>query len=129
MENEKWGVGNASKEKAFDTVKLKNKESVELIFGENPHSRQDNNIYARTKDGQIYGFSGHRTPIKIEIEEYNYLKTSGLSGDEIRNGCTTKVYSDGIQIFETFSRNYEQGYREAHQFIIDLENVLINGNF
>lgn len=120
METEKWGVGNAKDSKAFDTVKLKDK-TIELIHGEHPHSRSDQNTYGRTADGKVYGFDGHRRPFKIEIEEYNYLKQSDLSGDEIRKGCSVKVYCDGILCFDGFSRNYEAGYRIAHNFILDME--------
>jgi len=120
MEEEKWGVGSAIDKKAFDTVKM-GEETVELFFGEHPHSRQDNNIYARTKSGSVYGFDGHRLPIKIEIEEGNYLKTSGLSGDQIRKKCSVKVFCDGIQILDEGHRSYEHGYRIAHQFILDME--------
>lgn len=122
MTEEQWGPGEETKtKKAFDTVKI-GKESVDLIFGEHPHSRSDNNIYARTKDGAIYGFEGHRRPIKIEIEEYNYLKTSYLSGDEIRKGCTIKIFMDGIQMFDGFHRNYERGFMKAQQFLSEIED-------
>ncbi len=120
METEKWGVGNALENKAFDTVKM-GSETLELIFGEHPHSRQDNTQYARTKNGSIYGFNGHRIPFKIEIEERNYLKSSSLSGSEIRKNCGVKIFADGIQIFDEACRTYENGYRVAHQFIIDME--------
>ncbi len=59
---EQWGFGNAKENKAFDTVKI-GEETVDLFFGEHPHSRQDNTIYARTKGGSIYEFDGHRLPI------------------------------------------------------------------
>jgi len=121
MKNEKCGVGNATKKKAFDKVNMEGGEVVELIHGEHPHSMPDNNTYARTKQGNIYKFDGHRLPFKIEIEEYNYLKSSELSGDEIRKGCSVKVFCNGVQVFDEFSRNYEHGYRIAHQFIIDME--------
>mgnify|MGYP001576056200 CR=1 FL=1 len=39
METEKWGPGNATEAKAFDTVKV-GEETVDLIFGQFPHSRQ-----------------------------------------------------------------------------------------
>lgn len=120
MENKKWGVGNATQKKAFDTVKMKD-ENLELIFGENPHQRQDNNIYARTENGSIYGFAGHRRPFKIEIEEYNYLKSSEFSGSQIRKSCIVKIFCDGVQVFEENHRTYEQAYRIAHQFILDME--------
>lgn len=121
MATEKWGVGNKKDEKTFDSVKMRHGGEVGLFFGEHPHSTQDNNTYARTKDGTIHDFSGHRRPFKIEIEEYNYLKESELSGDEIRKGCSVKIFCDGVQVFDEFHRNYEAGYRIAHQFILDME--------
>jgi len=115
-----WGVGNKKDNDSFDIIKVGN-EDVELIFGEHPHSRQDNNIYARYKDGKIKGFSGHRKLFKIEIEEYNYLKQSELSGDEIRKGGCVKLYCNGICCFEEFVRSYERGYEIVNRFIDDME--------
>jgi len=43
---EQWGVGAKASAKAFMQTKV-GKETVELIHGEHPHSRSDNNIYAR----------------------------------------------------------------------------------
>lgn len=120
MPEDKWGAGNKYKEKAFDTT-LMGKETIELFFGEFPHSRQDNTIYARTKGGSIYGFSGHRQCFKIEIEEHNYLKSSELSGDEIRKGCNGKLFLNGLQIFSTWHRDYERCYRNIQKFILDME--------
>ena len=57
----------------------------------------------------------------VEIEEENYLKSSGLSGDQVRKKCSIKVFCDGIQILDETHRSYEHGYRIAHQFIIDME--------
>ena len=71
MEEEKWGLGNATQNKAFDTVKMGD-EILELIHGEHPHSRQDNTTYAKTKHGSFIGFEGHRRPMKIEIEELKH---------------------------------------------------------
>ena len=120
MENEKWGVGNAAKDKAFDTVKLGN-DTVELIRGEHPHSKRDNNIYARTKGGSIYAFEGHKLPFKIVIEENNYLKTSELSGDEIRKTCTGKLFLNDKQIYECTLRNYDSVFQNIHNWILDME--------
>lgn len=120
MKSENWGVGNAKDAKAFDTIKMNN-QTLELIHGEHPHSRRDNNMYARGKDGRITEFDGHRRPIKIEIEEHNYLKSSELSGDEIRKGGSVKVFCDGIQIYDEFCRSYESGFRMAHNFILEME--------
>jgi len=120
MESEKWGVGNASESKSYATVKVGNEE-VELIHGEFPHSRQDNTTYARFKDKSIEGFSGHRWPFKIVIEEYNYLKESHMSGNDVRKGGNVKVFVKDVQIFDEFCRSYERGYKLATQFIDSME--------
>lgn len=120
MKEQKWGVGNRKDEKGFDTVKV-NGQSYELFFGEFPHSKQDNNMYVRSDSGRIEGFSGHRIPFKIEIEEHNYMKESELSGDEVRKGGSAKLYVDGILCFDEFCRNYEMGYRFIQDFIIKME--------
>lgn len=120
VESEKWGVGNRKDEKGFDTVTIHGEE-YDLIHGEHPHSRRDNSTYARSKTGGITGFDGHRVCFKIEIEESNYFKFSGLSGDEIRKGGNVKVFANGVQVFDEFTRSYENGYRLAHNFIIAME--------
>lgn len=117
---ERWGVGNRKDEKAFDTVMVGNDE-YELIHGEHPHSRQDNTFYARSKNGSITGFDGHRMPFKIEIEEYNYYKSSGLSGNEIRKGGKVKLFVKGVQVLDEFVRSYERGFHIVNQFIADME--------
>jgi len=117
---EKWGIGDKDKEQAFDTVSV-GEDIVDLIFGQHPHSRQDNRIYARTKSGEIYDFDGHRLPFKIEIELYNYIKCSHLSGDEIRKGGTARLFLNGQQIFEDFCRSYESGYKKIDRFVEDME--------
>lgn len=98
MTDEKWGPGSKVNDKAFDTATV-GTERVELFFGEHPHSRQDNSTYARASNGEVIGFSGHRWPVSIEVEEYNYLKSSGLSGDEIRRGCQARIKIDGRHVY------------------------------
>ena len=119
-----WGAGKeaASKPKPFDTVKIGTMD-YELIHGEFPHSRRDNNTYARSKDNpeRIYDFDGHRLPFKIEIEESNYLKSSGISGDEIRKSCTGKLSLNGIQIFECGGRTYDWAFKNIQNFIDSME--------
>lgn len=121
-QHERWGVGKEGNSKAFDTVKIGDEE-FDLIHGEYPHSRQDNTTYARHKKypDHITGFSGHRIPFKIEIEEYNYLKSSGLSGDKIRKGCIGKLFLDGQQIFECGGRTYDRAYKNIERFIDSME--------
>jgi len=120
MSDENWGIGDAVNKKPFGEARLGD-EDVELIFGQYPHSRQDNNIYAKTKGGSIYGFSGHRLCFKILIEENNYLKTSSLSGDEIRKSCTGKLSVNGVQVFEAWHRGYERCYQKIQEFILNME--------
>lgn len=119
MENEKWGIGSKKDAEAFAKVMVGTR-SFDLIHGEYPHSRQDNTTYARNGDF-ITGFSGHRMPFKIEIEEYNYVKDSFVSGDEIRKGCLGKLFVNGVQIFECGHRNYERTYMGIQRFIDDME--------
>ena len=90
-------------------------------MGDKPHSYSDNSVYAKNPSGSVTAFAGHRIPIKIEIEEYNYLKSSGISGDQIRKGCSVKVFVGGVQILDDFARGYEQGYKKAERYIDDLE--------
>lgn len=117
-----WGVGKEAKSKPFDTTKIDGHE-YELIHGEFPHSRRDNTTYARSKKNpeRIYGFDGHRLPFRIEIEESNYLKSSGLSGDEIRKSCTGKLSLNGVVIFECGGRTYERAFTNIQRFIDSME--------
>ena len=118
----RWGAGNEKNSKPFDTVKIGGSE-FELIYGEYPHSRKDNTTYARNKNNpeDIYDFDGHRIPFKIEIEESNYIKRSGLSGDEVRKSCSGKLFLDGKQIFECGGRTYERAFKNIEQFIDSME--------
>lgn len=117
-----WGVGKEGSSKPFDNVKIGDSD-FELIHGEFPHSRQDNTTYARSKENPeiIYDFSGHRLPFKIEIEESNYLKSSGLSGDEIRKSCTGKLFLNNVQIFDCGGRTYERAFKNIQSFIDSME--------
>src|SRR6266550_5734358 len=91
---DKWGVGNKKDEKAFAKTFVGSRE-VELFFGEFPHSRSDNNIYARWPDGRIDEFDGHRVLVSVELSMKNYLKESELSGDEIRKGGSCLIKFNG----------------------------------
>lgn len=122
QQNYRWGVGKNANEKPYDTVKIGGSE-FELIHGEFPHSRRDNTTYARSKDNpkRIYGFDGHRLPFKIEIEESNYLKSSEMSGDEIRKSCTGKLSLNGVVIFEGGGRTYDRAFKNIQNFIDSME--------
>lgn len=108
MTDDKWGVGSEAQAKAFDTIEMHGRP-YDLIFGEHPHSRQDGNVYARSADGSVEAFDGHRLCWRIEVEEHNYLKESELSGDEIRKGGSYKLYVDDECIYEGFCRSVEYG--------------------
>jgi hypothetical protein len=119
--SDEWGVGNNTEEKAFAMAKVGSK-LVELILGEHPHSRSDNNIYARWPSGRIDGFDGHRIIVKVEIEEENYLKQSELSGDEIRRGGVGKISFNGVQIYEFFHRDAEEALIRARGLVQKLKD-------
>lgn len=114
-----WGVGKEKDAKAFATVKVRESE-MDLIFGEHPHSRSDSRIYARDEHGIIEGFDGYRIRTKVEIEEFNYMKESELSGNEIRKGGSCKIYFDDICCWEFFHRNAQEACLEARQIIREL---------
>lgn len=118
----KWGIGSAKDAKAFDTIELHG-STYDLIFGEYPNSRQDNNIYARSPSGNIEGFDGHRLCWRVEVEEHNYLKESELSGDEIRKGGSFKLYVNGECIYEGFCRSVEYGMDAAKRMMATLGEV------
>lgn len=97
--------------------------AYDLIFGEHPHSRQDNNIYARSASGALEPFDGHRLCWRIEVEERNYLKESELSGDEIRKGGSYKLFVDGECIYEGFCRSVAYGMDAAKSMMAKLGEV------
>lgn len=106
-EENKWGVGDRANDPPFATTFL-GAHRVELIHGQYKHSYSSNNVYARTPSGTIYEFDGHRTLINFSIESSNYLKSSDLSGDEIRKQVFGKIYANGVQIWEVFGREPEE---------------------
>lgn len=102
MSKDKWGFGKGAGREGWETfeevtIPQKGGTVYELAFGEHPHSRQDDTIYARMHgetDGRgVLAFQGIRHPLRIEIQEDNYFKESGLSGDKIRGSCRGKVWA------------------------------------
>lgn len=108
-------------EKPFDQVIIEGHQR-DLYYGE-PHSTSTKNFYAKLAGDEVVPFDGHRRCIKIEIEENNYLKESQLSGDEVRKGCTVKVFQNGIQILEDWHRTYDKAYKKAEKFIESIEDL------
>lgn len=105
--SDEWGFGNGAGGegwKPFETANVDGQD-VELAFGEHPHARRDNTIYAKTPGGHIVGFSGHRAALKIEVEEQNYLKSSELSGDEVRGVAVGTVHAGGLLVLRETGRD------------------------
>jgi hypothetical protein len=117
-----WGYGKPKDEKPFAQIDMHGRK-WDLLFGEHPHSTQDNTTYARSGDGTIYSFDGHRITWAIEVEEHNYLKESELSGDEVRKGGHWLLKADGEQIAEGFCRSLESGIVQARKFKSEISDV------
>lgn len=116
-----WGPGEKAKtEPAFDTGVMRSGETFELVNGEHPHGRNYNNHYARFANGRIEAFEGHRPRIDVSLESYNYLKTSGISGDEIRKGGDCRISFDGVVVSSFFFRDAQHALLRAHRLIDDL---------
>lgn len=105
---ESWGAGPvADRLPASGRVKLGDVE-VDLIDGDHPHSRRlGNHDYVRLPSGSIEGFEGHRVCWGLVIETHNYLKTSYLSGNEVRKGGSIKLTADGVVVAEEFCREFD----------------------
>lgn len=104
--------------KLFETGKLQDGTSYGLFHGEKPHSTRDNNYYASFADGEEpVAFDGHRIRTKVEIEESNYLKSSELSGDEIRKACTARIYFNDELVYGFGRRDALSAMLEARRVI------------
>jgi len=116
--DDKWGAGDKEKWHDHGAIQMGG-ERLPLIYGENPHSRSDNQHYA-LMHGEPVAFDGHRILIGVQIEPQNCLKSSGLSGDEIRKGGSAKIFADGVCVFEFFFRDTQWALMRAHQLIPEL---------
>src|SRR3990172_2956321 len=122
----KWGVGDEADAKAFDHGELKGSRKYELITGQHPHSKSDNCHYARFENGKIEAFDGHRRQIKVEIETFNYMKQSHLSGSEIRKGGEGKIFFDGRQVTNFFFRDPLAALTEARDLVVKFKDHVID---
>lgn len=127
-ENEtQWGVGDRANSDAHSTT-IVGGHVVELIAGEHPHSRSDNSTYARYRGrgsgGRVVGFSGHSRRWALEIEEFNYLKESHLSGDEVRRGCRAKISVEGRQVYAFGGRDLLAVMALVPAKIVALEDLI-----
>ena len=122
-DEQKWGFGNPADPKPFARTILGTADRgrpIDLIFGEHPHSRRDDNIYARGEHGDINPFDGHRVLIDVSLRSSNYLKESHYSGDEIRKGGSCEISADGVVVFEFFFRDPQWALLKAHRLITEL---------
>lgn len=110
--DEKWGFG-CGEEKAFDFSQMDDGTPFSIVWGEHPHSRSDNRMYARFTDGKIESFDGHRVLVRVELRSYNYLKCSGLSGNEVRKGGQYRLYFGERMVWGQFFRDPVWGLRHA----------------
>ena len=113
-----WGVGDREHAKSFAQTVLDDGTVIELIHGEHPHSRQTNTVYARMPDGRVECFDGYRNPMSVEIREFNYMKRSSLTDNEVRKGVQWRIWQrrpDNVQrlLWTGFARTMDQGIRDA----------------
>ncbi len=123
MADDIWGVGNKADSKSFRKVEVKGYGEVDLIHGEHPHSRQDNTTYARDKHGKCHEFSGHHYLMGFKYEQYNYMKESHYSGDEIRKGGTLSFTANGKVFYSCMVRDA----REAALKYVALYRKFVEG--
>jgi len=107
-----WGFGKGD-DKPFDVSVMDGGTPFTLHWGEHPHSRSDNNMYAKFEDGHIEEFDGHRLLTRVELRTFNYLKTSGLSGNEVRKGGHFRIYLNDRLVWAEFMRDAVYGLRKA----------------
>jgi hypothetical protein len=115
MSEQDWGFGNGSKYSPgpFAVSAMDDGTPFELLFGEHPHSRRDDNIYARFPDGRIEAFDGHRVLTRVNLRTFNYLKCSGLSGNEVRRGGQFQIFLNDKLVWAEFIRDATHGLRKA----------------
>jgi hypothetical protein len=118
--DDEWGAGDPGKWSDHGFVMVGNKE-YPLIYGEHPCSRSDNRHYVNMGHGDPVGFAGHRILIGVQIEMNNYLKSSELSGDEVRKGGSGKILANGEVVYEFFCRDPQRALLEAHHLIDALQ--------
>jgi hypothetical protein len=116
MTDDNWGAGDRSKWSDHGTVMV-GRNRYPLIYGENPHSRQDNRHYVDFGQKEPIGFDGHRVLIDVHLESSNYVKESHYSGDEVRKGGSGKILADGVVVWEFFFRDPQWALRHADHLI------------
>lgn len=121
-----WGYGKGSEHspKPFARTMV-GSSIVDLVHGEHPHSRSDNSIYARWQDGRIEGFNGHRLLTTILFQDNNYLKTSGLSGNQVRKGGLCTITINGFSCAKFGYRDIDWALFEAYSTLQKIKDFTI----
>jgi hypothetical protein len=117
--DEQWGAGDRTKWSDHGSVMV-GKQRYPLVYGEHPHSRQDNRHYVDMGGKEPEGFDGHRILIGVNIECSNYLKDSNYSGREVRKGGSATITADGVVVWEFFFRDPQWALLKAHQLVGEL---------
>ena len=129
LDSPQWGVGDQAGSEPIGQQVVGGRV-VDLILGEHPHTRQDGTTYARFRGrdsgGEVVGFSGHYRRTGVRVEEYNYLKTSHLSGDEVRRGCKATISIDGVDVYEFGGRELLNVLSLVPAKLAALEDVAID---
>lgn len=113
-----WGAGDPASWRTSGSAVVDG-VTVPLIHGEGAHSRSDNNVYAII-GGEAVAFDGHRLLLDVNFSSRNYLKTSGMSGDEVRRGGTCTIKADGVVVFSFSYRELDWAMRKAQTVIEQL---------
>lgn len=66
-----------------------------------------------SKGENAIDYNGHFAAWAVVVETYDYYKSSGLSGDEVRKGGRVRLFCNGVQVWEGFTRSLEHGMRVA----------------
>lgn len=118
---EQWGAGPKEKWQVFGTVLVGNEE-VPILHGEHKHTGGNDNSFYVLLDGddeeeEPTGFDGHRPLVDIEIKSENYLKSSNLSGNEVRKGGDCNIYFNRQQVYSFFFRDPLDAALEAREYV------------
>lgn len=106
---QRWGAGPASEWHFLERQRFDDGKEFRVFMGEHPHSRNDNNFYALVDGEGPFRFSGHHVRTSVEVTEFNYLKSSSLTGDEIRSGCHVDIKLDDRLVYRHFACSAQNG--------------------
>ena len=65
-----------------------------IFFGNHPHGRRDNSVYAAHENGEAAPCSGHRCRRRVEVREFNYFHKG-----EIRGRAAGFLYLEDVLVY------------------------------